>query len=170
MRCSRQTFAQIISPIGKPWLVKPHGTVRNRAPARCPHVYSGNSAGSSTSRSPARHRLLPGVRPAPWWLAPGRRRHRATPAGRGGAGPRGPGDAQVVIGRGLPAHGHTVGNHRVVLCEALPQPLLMLAIRLYPEFEEPRHTSASSRRKNKENQGGFAYSATWHRYTYRKIA
>jgi hypothetical protein len=24
-----------------------------------------------------------------------------------------------------------------------------------PEFEEPRHTSASSRRKNKENQGGL---------------
>jgi hypothetical protein len=24
---------------------------------------------------------------------------------------------------------------------------------VYPEFEEPRHTSASSRRKNTENQG-----------------
>ena len=27
------------------------------------------------------------------------------------------------------------------------------SLTLEPEFEEPRHTSASSRRKNKENQG-----------------
>jgi hypothetical protein len=30
-----------------------------------------------------------------------------------------------------------------------------VAIKVEPEFEEPRHTSASSRRQNKENQGGL---------------
>src|SRR5215468_2423508 len=43
-----------------------------------------------------------------------------------------------------------LNTQRGVVCEL---PLLARVLFLEPEFEEPRHTSASSRRKNKENQG-----------------
>ena len=64
---------------------------------------------------------------APWRSAPGRRRRRAGPRclAQGLAGLQ---HAQVVVGRGLLAHGHPVGDHRVIVSQAhLTQAFLVRA-------------------------------------------